>query len=163
MSLQSFIDYLSTSFFCLLNLQCEYRKYVLQILIFFEYPFMFLPTDSFADFTLQPVVYGLLPYPILCCQIHHFLTTLHLPQYLYLHLPCYPCHILTFHFTAILQSLCIITGAGQPFRGIFASPTTGEFYFDTAALLGIVMYYLLVFLIVKALELFSKNPNQELA
>ena len=120
MSLQSFIDYLSTSFFCLLNLQCEYRKYVLQILIFFEYPFMFLPTDSFADFTLQPVVYGLLPYPILCCQIHHFLTTLHLPQYLYLHLPCYPCHILTFHFTAILQSLCIITGAGQmqKLRGI---------------------------------------------
>ena len=50
-----------------------------------------------------------------------------------------------------------------PFRGIFPSPTTGEFYFDSAALLGIAMYYLLVFLVVKALELFSKNPNQELA
>jgi hypothetical protein len=50
-----------------------------------------------------------------------------------------------------------------PFRGIFPSPTSGEFYFDTAALLGIAMYYLLVLIIVKALELFSKDTSTDLS
>lgn len=49
-----------------------------------------------------------------------------------------------------------------PFRGIFPTPTTGEFYFDTASLIGIAMYYLFVFLIVKALELFSKDTSTDL-
>lgn len=46
-----------------------------------------------------------------------------------------------------------------PFRGIFPSPRTGEFYFDTAALLGILLYYLLAFILVKLLGIFSKNTE----
>jgi hypothetical protein len=46
-----------------------------------------------------------------------------------------------------------------PFRGIFPSPRTGELYFDSAALLGIALYYLLAFLLAKALVLFSKNTE----
>lgn len=44
-----------------------------------------------------------------------------------------------------------------PFRGIFPSPRTGEFYFDSAALLGIILYYLAAFLLVKVIGLFSKS------
>lgn len=47
-----------------------------------------------------------------------------------------------------------------PFRGIFPTATIGESFFDSAALLAIVMYYLLAFLITKAFVLFSKNSNQ---
>jgi hypothetical protein len=46
-----------------------------------------------------------------------------------------------------------------PFRGIFPSPRTGEFYFDTAALLGIVLYYLLAFLLTKLMLLFSRTAE----
>jgi len=46
-----------------------------------------------------------------------------------------------------------------PFRGIFPSPTTGEFYLDSAALLGIALYYLLAFLLVKGMALFSKTAE----
>lgn len=51
----------------------------------------------------------------------------------------------------------------RPFRGIFPAARTGEFYFDSAALLAIFMYYLLTFLIVKGMELLSNNLNRELA
>lgn len=47
----------------------------------------------------------------------------------------------------------------MPFRGIFPSPTTGESYFDSAALLGIFIYYLLAFLIMKGLALFSRDTT----
>jgi hypothetical protein len=50
-----------------------------------------------------------------------------------------------------------------PFRGIFPSPRTGEMFFDTSALVAIAMYYLLVFIILKGLELLSPDPTQELA
>lgn len=46
-----------------------------------------------------------------------------------------------------------------PFRNIFPSPRTGEFFFDTAALLGIAMYYLIIFLIVSGLRIFSKETS----
>lgn len=46
-----------------------------------------------------------------------------------------------------------------PFRGIFPSPRAGEFFFDTAAVLGIVMYYLLAFLVIQGLLLFSKKTT----
>ncbi|MDQ3008791.1 MAG: hypothetical protein M3Q81_04315 [bacterium] len=46
-----------------------------------------------------------------------------------------------------------------PFRGIFPAPTTGEFYMDTAALLGIALYYLLAFLLVRGLALFSRSAE----
>lgn len=46
-----------------------------------------------------------------------------------------------------------------PFRGIFPSARTGEFFFDSAALLGILMYYLLVFLLTRAVLLFSRNTE----
>lgn len=80
------------------------------------------------------------------------------------------------HFIAVLLGLrfiFFILGANQtgivqfiyalssifvlPFRNIFPSPRTGEFYFDTAALLGIAMYYLLIFLIIKLIALFSNR------
>jgi hypothetical protein len=44
-----------------------------------------------------------------------------------------------------------------PFRGIFPSPQSGVSYMDTAALLGIAMYYLLAFLITQAFTLLSKR------
>lgn len=46
-----------------------------------------------------------------------------------------------------------------PFRGIFPSATTGVSFFDTSALVGIVMYYLIVILITKILMLMSKNVD----
>lgn len=46
-----------------------------------------------------------------------------------------------------------------PFRGIFPAARAGQSYFDPAALLGIVMYYLLMFLITRALILFSHNTE----
>jgi hypothetical protein len=46
-----------------------------------------------------------------------------------------------------------------PFKDIFPSPQTGQFFFDTAALLGILMYYLLAFLLIRALLLFSKKTT----
>jgi hypothetical protein len=46
-----------------------------------------------------------------------------------------------------------------PFRGIFPSPRTGEFYLDTAALLGIALYYLLAFILVKVFALFSRTAE----
>jgi hypothetical protein len=48
-----------------------------------------------------------------------------------------------------------------PFRGIFPSPREGEFFFDTAALLGIVMFYLIIFLITSAIALFSKKTDTQ--
>lgn len=51
-----------------------------------------------------------------------------------------------------------------PFRGVFPSPRSGEFFLDTASLLGIAMYYLLIFLLINILRLFSKRavlPNRE--
>ena len=48
-----------------------------------------------------------------------------------------------------------------PFSGIFPSPRTGEFFFDSAALLGIIIYYLLVYLIVKAIALFFSRQMVE--
>ncbi len=48
-----------------------------------------------------------------------------------------------------------------PFSGIFPSPTTGEFFFDSAALLGIIIYYLVVYLIVKAIALFFSHETTE--
>ncbi len=46
-----------------------------------------------------------------------------------------------------------------PFRGIFPSPATGDMYFDSAALLAIALYYLLAFLIIKGITLFSKRTD----
>lgn len=46
-----------------------------------------------------------------------------------------------------------------PFRGIFPSPRTGEFFFDSAALLGIVLYYLFAYILTRILILFSKRTD----
>ncbi|CAN5266562.1 hypothetical protein BH10PAT2_BH10PAT2_1120 [soil metagenome] len=46
-----------------------------------------------------------------------------------------------------------------PFRGIFPSAKSGVSYFDSSALLGIVMYYLIILLITKIISLFSKNTD----
>jgi len=46
-----------------------------------------------------------------------------------------------------------------PFRGIFPAARMGESFFDSAALLAIVMYYLLAFLITKAFTLFSHSTD----
>lgn len=48
-----------------------------------------------------------------------------------------------------------------PFSGIFPSPRTGEFFFDSASLIGIIIYYLLVYLITKALVLFFSRSTTE--
>lgn len=47
-----------------------------------------------------------------------------------------------------------------PFRGIFPSPRAGEFFFDSAALLGIGMYYLIIFLLIGIIRLFSKRTPE---
>jgi len=47
-----------------------------------------------------------------------------------------------------------------PFKGIFPSAQSGISYFDSAALLGIVMYYLIIALITKIISLFSKNTDE---
>lgn len=46
-----------------------------------------------------------------------------------------------------------------PFRGIFPSVREGVSFFDTAALLGIVMYYLAILLLDRILALFSKSTE----
>ncbi len=48
----------------------------------------------------------------------------------------------------------------MPFRGIFPSAQSGISYFDSAALLGIVMYYLIIALITKIISLFSQNTEE---
>lgn len=47
-----------------------------------------------------------------------------------------------------------------PFRGIFPSAQSGVSYFDSGALLGIVMYYLVVLLITKIISLFSQRIEE---
>jgi len=47
-----------------------------------------------------------------------------------------------------------------PFRNVFPSAKSGVSFFDSSALLGIVMYYLIVFLITKLFFLFSKNTAE---
>ena len=49
-----------------------------------------------------------------------------------------------------------------PFRGIFPSPRQGEFYFDTAALLAILIFYLLIWMVTSALRLFSNRAPEEI-
>ena len=44
-----------------------------------------------------------------------------------------------------------------PFRGIFPSPAAGGSYFDTASVVAVLIYYLIVFLIVKGIWLMSRN------
>lgn len=46
-----------------------------------------------------------------------------------------------------------------PFAGIFDSPTYGEFFFDTASVVAIIVYALLAWGIVKLITL--TRPNQE--
>jgi len=46
-----------------------------------------------------------------------------------------------------------------PFSGIFGSPTYGEFYFDTASVVGIVVYALLAWGIAKLITL--TRPHEE--
>ncbi len=46
-----------------------------------------------------------------------------------------------------------------PFRGIFPNVRTGESFFDTAALLAIIMYYLAILLIDRVILLFSKSTE----
>lgn len=46
-----------------------------------------------------------------------------------------------------------------PFRGIFPAPRDGQFYFDTAALLGILMFYVIIFIITSGIELLSKKTT----
>jgi len=66
--------------------------------------------------------------------------------------------ILGANLTGIVLLIYNISGIFVlPFRGIFPAPRAGEFYFDTAALLGIALYYLLAFLIIRGLYRFSKN------
>lgn len=49
----------------------------------------------------------------------------------------------------------------RPFKGIFASPSTGVSYFDTAAILAILMYYVLIAIILSVLQLMSKNTDTD--
>jgi hypothetical protein len=100
--------------------------------------------------------YGLLKTAKFLWYISHFIAIVLGLRFVFL--------LLGANLTGIVRIIYDLGGVFVlPFRGIFPSPTAGEFYFDSAAILGIAMYYLLVFLVVKALELFSKNPNQELA
>lgn len=46
-----------------------------------------------------------------------------------------------------------------PFRGIFPNVAEGRSYFDVAALLAIVMYYLIIVLIDRIFSLFSKRTD----
>ncbi len=46
-----------------------------------------------------------------------------------------------------------------PFRGIFSTARMGESFFDSAALLGIVMYYLLALIVTQAFQLFSRKTT----
>lgn len=46
-----------------------------------------------------------------------------------------------------------------PFTGIFPAPSAGGSYFDSGAVLAIVIYYLLAFLIIKGITLFSKSTE----
>jgi len=47
----------------------------------------------------------------------------------------------------------------MPFRGIFPNVVEGGSYFDTAALLAIVMYYLIILLLDRLFYLFSKHTE----
>lgn len=48
-----------------------------------------------------------------------------------------------------------------PFRGVFPAAREGASYFDSAAVLGIVMYYLATFVIIQGIALFSKQTNPD--
>lgn len=84
------------------------------------------------------------------------------------------------HFIAIvlgLRFLFLVLGANMtgivrviydfssllvlPFRGIFPSPRTGEYFFDSAAVLGILLYYLLAFILTRVLVLLSSSTETE--
>lgn len=86
--------------------------------------------------------------------VGHFIATLLFLRFIFL--------MLGANLTGIVRLIYDLSGVFiLPFRGIFPSPRAGEFYFDTAALLGIVMYYLLIFLLVNVLQLFSKRAVVE--
>lgn len=82
----------------------------------------------------------------------HFIAILLGLRFLFLALGANLTGIVAFIYT--ISSIFVL-----PFRGIFPSPRQGEFFFDTAAVLGIAMYYLLAFLLIQALLLFSKKTT----
>lgn len=47
-----------------------------------------------------------------------------------------------------------------PFKGIFLAPRDGQFYFDTAALLGILMYYIIIFAVTSGIGLLSRKTQE---
>lgn len=47
-----------------------------------------------------------------------------------------------------------------PFRGIFPSAESGISFFDTSAILAVVIYYLIVILITKLIALFSQDTEK---
>jgi hypothetical protein len=84
--------------------------------------------------------------------VGHFIAALLTLRFIFLALGANLTGIVLFIYN--LSSVFVI-----PFRGIFSSPQAGEFFFDTAALLGIGMFYILIFLVVNILRLFSKNTG----
>lgn len=47
----------------------------------------------------------------------------------------------------------------MPFQGIFPSPRTGEFFFDSASVVGILLYYLLGLILTRVLVLLSSSTE----
>lgn len=105
--------------------------------------------------TVEPKEFSLIKAAQVLWYLAHFVGIVLLLRFVFLLLGANITGIVKFIYD--FSSLFIL-----PFRGIFPTPTTGEFYFDSASLLGIAMYYLMVFLIVKALELFSRDTDTDL-
>lgn len=84
--------------------------------------------------------------------IGHFIATLLVLRFVFLALGANLTGIVLFIYN--LTNVFVL-----PFRGIFPSPRAGEFFFDTAALLGIAMYYLLILLLTKILQIFSRDTT----
>ncbi|MBW7944492.1 YggT family protein [Patescibacteria group bacterium] len=84
--------------------------------------------------------------------IGHLIATLLVLRFIFL--------ILGANLTGIVRFIYNITNVLViPFRGIFPNIREGVSYFDTAALLGIVMYYLIILLIDRLILLFSKSTE----
>lgn len=61
-------------------------------------------------------------------------------------------------FAAFIYNLTNIFVA--PFRGIFASPAYGQTYFDTAAILAMVMWLVIGFVLTTIIRLFSTRTTE---
>ncbi len=85
--------------------------------------------------------------------VGHFFATLLALRFVFL--------LLGARSTGIVLLIYNISGIlVAPFKGIFQSAQSGISYFDSASLLGIVMYYLIIALITKIISLFSQTTTE---